>query len=27
MKVKTFNKSQCSMLDMLVVLSNLCGQL
>jgi len=27
MKVKTFRKSQCSMLDMLVVLGSLCGQL
>jgi len=27
MQVKTFRRSQCSMLDMLVVLGNLCGQL
>jgi len=27
MKVKAISKSQCSILDMLVVLGNLCGQL
>ena len=27
MKVKTISKSQCSILEMLLVLGNLCGQL
>ena len=27
MNVKTFSERQCSILDMLVVLGNLCGQL